>query len=93
MWITFAEHKWVILAERRRYSTYQYVKSKAGATDHYQRFFDSSGNINLMQIAEYLPNPPEILYGSYTTGTWQDGTLSAAANCAAGSPGAIEQLD
>ena len=46
-----------------------------------------------MQIAEYLPNPPEILYGSYTTGTWQDGTLSAAANCAAGSPGAIEQLD
>ena len=45
-----------------------------------------------MQIAEYLPNPPEILYGSYTTGTWQDGTLSAAANCAAGSPGAIEQL-
>ena len=74
------------------YSTYQYVKSKAGATDHYQRFFDSSGNINLMQIAEYLPNPPEILYGSHTTGTWQDGTLSAAANCAAGSPGAIEQL-
>ena len=74
------------------YSTYQFVKSKAGATDHYQRFFDSAGNVNLIQIAEYLPNPPEILYGSYSTGTWQDGTLGSAANCAAGVPGAIEQL-
>lgn len=74
------------------YSTYAYVKSKAGATDHYQRFFDESGNINLIQIAEYLPNPPDVLNGSYTTGTWQDGTLSSAASCAAGSPGAIEQL-
>jgi len=74
------------------YSTYQYVKFKAGATDHYQRFFDAAGNINLIQIAEYLPGPPDILYGSYSTGTWQDGTLGAAANCAAGSPGAIEQL-
>src|SRR5580698_11250715 len=74
------------------YSTYQYVKSKAGATNHYQRFFDAAGNINLIQIAEYLPDPPDILYGSYSTGTWQDGTLGAAASCAAGSPGAIEQL-
>jgi 1,4-alpha-glucan branching enzyme len=74
------------------FSTYQYVKSKAGATDHYQRFFDAAGNINLIQIAEYLPNPPEILYGSYSTGTWQDGTLGAAANCAAGNSGAIERL-
>jgi len=74
------------------YTTYQYVKSKVGATDHYQRFFDTAGNINLIQIAEYLSNPPDVLNGSYTTGTWQDGTLAAAANCAAGSPGAIEQL-
>jgi 1,4-alpha-glucan branching enzyme len=74
------------------FSTFQYVKSKAGATDHYQRFFDSSGNINLIQIAEYLPDPPGIIYGSYSTGTWQDGTLSAAANCAAGYAGAIPPL-
>jgi maltooligosyltrehalose trehalohydrolase len=74
------------------YSTYQYVKSKAGATDHYQRFFDSSGNVNLIQIAEYLPDPPDILFGSYSTGTWQDGTLGAAGSCAAGAAGAIEQL-
>jgi maltooligosyltrehalose trehalohydrolase len=74
------------------YSTYQYVKSKAGATDHYQRFFDSSGNINLIQIAEYLPDPPDILFGSYSTGTWQDGTLGTTASCAAGATGAIEQL-
>ena len=74
------------------YSTYQYVKSKAGATDHYQRFFDSAGNINLIQIAEYLPDPPAILDGSYSTGTWQDGTLGTAANCAIGAPGGIAQL-
>jgi len=74
------------------YTTYQYIRSKAGATDHYQRFFDTAGNINLIQIAEYLPSPPDILYGSYSTGTWQDGTLGAAESCAAGNPGAIEQL-
>ena len=74
------------------YSTYQFVKSKAGALDHYQRFFDAAGNINLIQIAEYLPNPPDILNNSYSTGTWQDGTLGAAADCAAGKVGAIEEL-
>jgi len=74
------------------YSTYQYVKSKAGATDHYQRFFDAAGNINLIQIAEYLPDPPAILNTTYSTGTWQDGTLATAANCAVGAPGAIAQL-
>ena len=74
------------------YSTYQYVKSKAGSTDHYQRFFDSAGNINLIQIAEDLPNPTQILCQSYSTATWQDGTLGSAVSCDSGSPGAIEQL-
>ena len=74
------------------YSTYQFIRAKAGATDHYQRFFDAAGNIHLIQIAEYLPNPPSILNDSYSTGTWQDGTLGAAADCAAGKPGAIEEL-
>ena len=57
------------------YSTFQYVKSKAGATDHYQRFFDAAGNINLIQIAEYLPDPPRYPEQQLLTGTWQDGTL------------------
>lgn len=74
------------------YSTYQYIKSKAGTTDHFQRFFDAANNIQLIQIGEYLPTPPDVLKQSYSTGTWQDGTLSAAAGCAAGNPGAIEQL-
>jgi maltooligosyltrehalose trehalohydrolase len=74
------------------YSTYQYVKSKAGAIDHYQRFFDAAGNINLIQIAEYLSHPTDVLNQSYSTATWQNETLSAAANCAAGGPGAIAQL-
>jgi maltooligosyltrehalose trehalohydrolase len=74
------------------YTTYQYIKSKKGATDHYQRFFDAAGNVNLIQIAEYLPAPPDILNQSYSTGTWQNGTLSAAINCAKGASGAISQL-
>ncbi|HLJ97403.1 MAG TPA: alpha-amylase family glycosyl hydrolase [Gemmataceae bacterium] len=74
------------------YSTYQFIKSKAGTTDHFQRFFDTGGDVHLIQIAEYLPAPPDILYGSYSTGTWQDGTLGAAVACAAGAGGAIEQL-
>lgn len=73
------------------YSTYQYVKGKAGAAD-YQRLFDEAGNINLIQIAEDLPAPVDVLYNSYSTGTWQDGTLGAAASCASGAAGAIEQL-
>ena len=66
-------------------------KSKKGAVDHYQRFFDAAGNINLIQIAEYLPDPPDILAGSYSTGTWQDGTLWAAVTVRRAA-GAIEQL-
>ena len=74
------------------YSTYQYVKSKTGAADHYQRFFDAAGNINLIQIAEDLADPTGNLNQSYSTGTWQNDTLSYAINCAVGQPGAIEQL-
>jgi maltooligosyltrehalose trehalohydrolase len=74
------------------YSTYQFIKAKAPATDHFQRFFDATGNVNLIQVAEYLPAPPDILNGSYSTATWQNGTLGAAAACAAGAAGAIEQL-
>jgi 1,4-alpha-glucan branching enzyme len=74
------------------YSTYQFIKSKVGTTDHFQRFFDAAGTINLIQIAEYLPDPPNILNNSYSTGTWQDGTLGAAVACAAGEAGAISGL-
>ncbi len=65
---------------------------ESGRDGSLSAFFDAAGNINLIQIAEYLPAPPDILNGSYSTGTWQDGTLGAAASCAAGSQGAIEQL-
>jgi maltooligosyltrehalose trehalohydrolase len=74
------------------YSTYQLIRSKSGSTDHYQRFFDSQGSIHLIQIAEDLADPVGILNGSYSTGTWQNSTLSGAIDCAAGKPGAIEAL-
>jgi maltooligosyltrehalose trehalohydrolase len=74
------------------YSTYQYVKSKMGSGDHYQRFFGAAGTINLIQIAEDLSDPVGDLNQSYSTGTWQNSTLSCAIDCAAGKPGAIEEL-
>jgi 1,4-alpha-glucan branching enzyme len=76
------------------YTTYQFIKSKVGAVDHYQRFFDAAGNINLIQVGEYLTDqsPTTILYGSYSTGAWQDTMLGFAQSCAAGASGAIADL-
>ena len=74
------------------YSTYQYVKSKAGATDHYQRFFDAAGNINLIQIAEYLPDPPAILAGSYSYGHMAGRDTGSRRQRRRRQPGAIEQF-
>jgi maltooligosyltrehalose trehalohydrolase len=74
------------------YSTYQFVKSKAGAGGQYQRFFDPAGAINLIQVAEDLANPVGNLNGSYSTGTWQNSTLDCAVACSAGQDGAIERF-
>ncbi|HII06693.1 MAG TPA: alpha-amylase [Methanotrichaceae archaeon] len=58
------------------YETYQMIKSKMGSTDHWQRFFDGD-SINIIQCAEQLEGPREILRETYSNCTWQNETLAA----------------
>jgi maltooligosyltrehalose trehalohydrolase len=69
------------------YSTYQLVKSKKGGGGHWQRFFGngSEGAVNLVQCAEQLEGPVEILEKTYSNSTWQNETLGAAEGVAKGS--------
>ena len=74
------------------YCTYQAVKAKRTAPGHWQRFFDASGAINLIQCAEQLEGPQEILEKTYSNCTWQNGTLGAAKGTAHGSHNALTRL-
>jgi 1,4-alpha-glucan branching enzyme len=58
------------------YSTYQNIKASNG-TGHWQRFFDNN-KINLIQCAEQLEAPVEVVEKTYSNSTWQNETLSAA---------------
>ena len=58
------------------YETYQLVKAKTGATDHWQRFF-SDDEINFIQCAEQLEGPVEVLEKTYSNSTWQNQTFDA----------------
>ncbi|MGA1870163.1 MAG: alpha-amylase family glycosyl hydrolase [bacterium] len=69
------------------YNTYKKVKATNGA-GHWQRFF-SNGDINLIQCAEQLEKPIEIVEKTYSNCTWQNGTLSAANDVAAGQFGRL----
>lgn len=60
------------------YETYKMVQERKNATGYWQRFFDDDGRINLIQCAEQLEKPKEILQGTYSNCTWQNGTLDAA---------------
>jgi 1,4-alpha-glucan branching enzyme len=73
------------------YESYQSVKAKAGSTEHWQRFF-SSGAMNLIQCAEQLEGPVEILEKTYSNCTWQNGTLGSAKAVAQGCRDAVEGL-
>lgn len=63
------------------YKTYMAVKGKEGLGGHWQRFFNN-GSISLIQCAEQLEAPQEVLNTTYSTSTWQNGTLSAATSAA-----------
>jgi maltooligosyltrehalose trehalohydrolase len=74
------------------YSTFQFVKSKAGAGDHFARFFDSAGVVRLVQIGEDLKHPADLLDRTFANSVWQNLTLDAARACARGEGGAIARL-
>lgn len=65
------------------YETYQIVKAKQVEADHWQRFFHN-GSITLIQCAEQLEGPVEILEKTYSNCTWQNETLGAAQGVAHG---------
>lgn len=46
----------------------------SGSQDHWQRFFEGD-EIRLIQCAEQLEGPEEILEKTYSSSTWQNQTL------------------
>lgn len=73
------------------FNTYKTVKQKEGAGEYWQRFFNND-TINLIQCAEQLEGPKEILEQTYTNSTWQNETLGAVKNVAAGSRDELANL-
>jgi 1,4-alpha-glucan branching enzyme len=69
------------------FSTYEYVKTTTGLTR-----FHASDSVRLVQIAEQLEAPEEILEKTYSNATWQNSTFGAATACVHGAAGAIENF-
>jgi 1,4-alpha-glucan branching enzyme len=69
------------------FNTYEYVKTTTGLTR-----FHASDSIRLVQIAEQLEAPEEILEKTYSNATWQNSTFGAATACVHGAAGAIENF-
>ena len=70
------------------FNTYEFVK---GALATLPRF-DAPEGPRLIQIAEQLEAPEQILEQSYSNATWQNASFGAAIACAHGTAGAIENL-
>ena len=62
------------------YETYQLTKAKlAGPPSHWSRFDGGPGEpLRLIQCAEQLEGPEEVLRTTYSNCTWQNGTFDAA---------------
>ena len=72
------------------YKTFQFVKSMENSSeDYWQRFFNN-GEINLVQCAEQLECPKEIVGQTYSNCTWQDTTYGKA-KCVVHSNNEIER--
>lgn len=72
------------------YSSYQYVKDRQGE-EGWQRFFDGDKN-HLIQCAEQLEGPVEIIEQTYSNCTWQNETLGAAKHAVDGQADELTEL-
>ncbi|HEY4788390.1 MAG TPA: alpha-amylase family glycosyl hydrolase, partial [Bacteroidales bacterium] len=72
------------------YNTYQMVKGN-GPDGHWQRFFNGN-EFNLIQCAEQLEAPVEIVERTYSNCTWQNETFNAAKEVAHGNFGQLYNL-
>jgi len=73
-------------------ATYERVDARVKAGDAaYARFAPAAAGagVTLIQIAEYLPDPPHVLFETVSNSTWQNLTMDAAKRCARGEPGAL----
>ncbi|MEQ1529052.1 MAG: alpha-amylase family glycosyl hydrolase [Methylococcales bacterium] len=70
------------------FSTYQHVKNSPALSSR----FVAADELRLIQIAEQLEAPEQVLEQSYSNATWQNASFGAAGACAHGAPGAIENL-
>jgi 1,4-alpha-glucan branching enzyme len=70
------------------FNTHEYVKSSIASLPR----FDAPEGSRLIQIAEQLEAPEQILEQSYSNAAWQNASFGAASDCARGIPGAIENL-
>lgn len=74
------------------YQTYQAVAATGGA-GHWQRFFaEGNDDLRLIQCAEQLEGPVEIVARTYSNCTWQNETLNAANSVAQGQFGRLYDL-
>lgn len=72
------------------YSTYQKIKATNGE-GYWQRFFHND-KINIIQCAEQLEAPVEIIEKTYSNCTWQNETPGAANSVASGEFGKLYSL-
>ncbi len=70
------------------YQTYQLVKGMSGSMDYWQRFFQGD-EIRLIQCAEQLEGPVEVLEKTYSSSTWQNQTFDAARDVAKAEAGKL----
>ncbi|KJS33347.1 MAG: alpha-amlyase [Desulfatitalea sp. BRH_c12] len=73
------------------YQTYQTVKAKIPQGYHWLRF-QNGPEMTLIQCAEQLEGPVEIVQKTYSNCTWQNGTLGAATAVAHGQWNAVGDL-
>ncbi|MEO7560239.1 MAG: alpha-amylase family glycosyl hydrolase [Nitrosospira sp.] len=73
------------------FHTYEYVRTSIASLISLSRF-DAPEGPRLIQIAEQLEAPEQILEQSYSNATWQNATYGAAVACARGAAGAIGNL-
>ena len=73
------------------YETYQLTKSKIAQQQAYWHRFDAgpSSPIRLIQCAEQLEGPEEVLSVTYSNSTWQNRTFDAAKSAARGDRGRL----
>lgn len=75
------------------YETYQLTKQNiADATPYWNRFDGGTAPLRLVQCAEQLEGPEEIVRSTYSNSTWQNKTFDAAKSVARGDRGRLYDL-